>query len=255
MKQPELGITIQSLRQDKQLTQEELVEMCNLNVRTLQRIEAGEVTPRDYTIKAIFSALDYKMEEVVDSIQKQSAIATLQIAWIAGIIYFVLGVIEAIVDTVRFDYDLPNYFPFLYTTVKLIVLAGYISMMLGFVEIGKMFKHSLLKIGAFLMLGAMCIIEIYDIITIFSGLTEDEFLFVKGIESVAFGGTDIIFGIALLQLHQLGLASRVAGGFEIVAGMFFITFILAFVGMIMLVPATILEVVLLFKTYDYLKNE
>ncbi|HEY3371256.1 MAG TPA: helix-turn-helix transcriptional regulator [Prolixibacteraceae bacterium] len=44
MKQPDLGKKIAELRKAKSLTQEELVEKCNLNVRTLQRIEAGVVT-------------------------------------------------------------------------------------------------------------------------------------------------------------------------------------------------------------------
>ena len=59
MKQPELGKKIAELRKAKGLTQEELVDKCNLSVRTLQRIESGEVTPRSYTIKTIFAALDY----------------------------------------------------------------------------------------------------------------------------------------------------------------------------------------------------
>lgn len=44
---------------------------CNLNVRTLQRIETGVVTPRIYTIKAIFEALEYDIyessEDILDS--------------------------------------------------------------------------------------------------------------------------------------------------------------------------------------------
>lgn len=59
MKQPELGLKIVALRKKKDLTQEELVEKCNINVRTLQRIESGEVNPRSFTIRAIFNALDY----------------------------------------------------------------------------------------------------------------------------------------------------------------------------------------------------
>ena len=59
MKQPELGKKIVSLRKQLGLTQEELVIKCNLNVRTLQRIESGEVNPRSHTVKSIFEALDY----------------------------------------------------------------------------------------------------------------------------------------------------------------------------------------------------
>ncbi|MDD3771432.1 MAG: hypothetical protein BGP01_08250 [Paludibacter sp. 47-17] len=72
MKQPELGKKIIELRKSKGLTQEELVEKCNLNVRTLQRIEAGEVNPRNYTKKSIFVALDY--DENAASINKENTI-------------------------------------------------------------------------------------------------------------------------------------------------------------------------------------
>ncbi|MGR3809727.1 helix-turn-helix domain-containing protein [Jiulongibacter sp. NS-SX5] len=59
MKQPELGNKISELRQSKGLTQTELAESCNLSLRTIQRIEAAEVTPRAYTIKQIFEALGH----------------------------------------------------------------------------------------------------------------------------------------------------------------------------------------------------
>ena len=59
MKQPELGRMIAERRKAKGFTQEELVEKCKLSVRTLQRIEAGEVEPRSYTVKIILEALDF----------------------------------------------------------------------------------------------------------------------------------------------------------------------------------------------------
>ena len=61
MKQPELGRRIAELRKAKGLTQEDLVSKCNLNVRTLQRIESGSVTPRSYTIREIAAALDREL--------------------------------------------------------------------------------------------------------------------------------------------------------------------------------------------------
>jgi len=63
MTQPELGKKIVELRKAKGFTQEELVEKCNLSVRTLQRIESGEVAPRTYTIRLIFTALDFDIHE------------------------------------------------------------------------------------------------------------------------------------------------------------------------------------------------
>lgn len=72
MNQPALGKKIVELRKARGLTQEELVCICKLNIRTLQRIESGEVMPRSYTIKALFTALGHQgdafvSEEVVVS--------------------------------------------------------------------------------------------------------------------------------------------------------------------------------------------
>lgn len=58
MKQQELGTKLAELRKAKGLTQEEVVAKCNIAVRTLQRIEAGEVIPRSYTLHAILSVLE-----------------------------------------------------------------------------------------------------------------------------------------------------------------------------------------------------
>lgn len=69
IQQPELGKKIADFRKSKGFTQEELVEKCNLSVRTLQRIEAGEVTPRLYTIKLILEVLELNFE---DSLSSQS---------------------------------------------------------------------------------------------------------------------------------------------------------------------------------------
>ena len=61
MKQPDLGKKILELRLAKGLTQGELAEKCNLSLRTIQRIESAEVSPRSYTVKMIFSNLDYQI--------------------------------------------------------------------------------------------------------------------------------------------------------------------------------------------------
>ncbi len=59
MKQPQLGKKISELRLAKGLTQTELADKCNLSLRTIQRIETTEVTPRSYTLKLIFKSLNY----------------------------------------------------------------------------------------------------------------------------------------------------------------------------------------------------
>lgn len=73
MKQPELGKKVLELRQKSGLTQAELAEKCNLSLRTIQRIEALEVTPRNYTVKVIFSCLGYDLADMPDETSEESA--------------------------------------------------------------------------------------------------------------------------------------------------------------------------------------
>ena len=61
MNQHEIGNKILELRKAKGLTQEELAIRCGVNVRTVQRIESGTVSPRVATLKLIAAELDYKI--------------------------------------------------------------------------------------------------------------------------------------------------------------------------------------------------
>lgn len=58
----ELHQKIAVARKKKGFTQEQLAEMANVTVRTIQRLESGESVPRPYTIKAIAAALDTTFE-------------------------------------------------------------------------------------------------------------------------------------------------------------------------------------------------
>jgi transcriptional regulator with XRE-family HTH domain len=59
MNQPDLGLKVIELRQQKGLTQEQLAELCEVSARTIQRIESGEVDPRAYTLQCLSKALEF----------------------------------------------------------------------------------------------------------------------------------------------------------------------------------------------------
>lgn len=59
MRQPELGMKVSELRQQKGFTQEQLAEMCEVSTRTIQRIEGGEVDPRAFTINNLNEVLEF----------------------------------------------------------------------------------------------------------------------------------------------------------------------------------------------------
>lgn len=273
MKQPELGKRILELRKQKGFTQEELVEQCNISVRTIQRIEAGEVMPRSYTVKTILSALDYDLEQLQHqntglaqefkelflldvNDEKEASFLNLQlnIAWIAGLVYLISGIFEFASDFTLFEDDSFLFGKTGYILIKLITLFSYILFLRGFVLSGKIFRNYLLKIAAFLLIGVATVFYIYDIVAVFVELLDIEYLLV--IEAIIYGIIGVFFGIGIFRLQRpVGTIASVSGVLEIVAGAMMLTIILGWLGLIILLPAGILEVILLFKVSAMLKEK
>lgn len=57
-----IGQRIKDLRLKKGITQEELAARTDISVRTIQRIENGDVDPRSYTLQSIASVLEVDFE-------------------------------------------------------------------------------------------------------------------------------------------------------------------------------------------------
>lgn len=102
MNQPDLGKKIAELRKAKGFTQEELVEKCNLSVRTLQRIESGEVSPRSYTIKVIFAALDYNFyDSTEDAHSRFSKTGFIISDWLEHVYKYVIDLFNLKTNTMK----------------------------------------------------------------------------------------------------------------------------------------------------------
>jgi len=277
MKQPELGKKISELRKDKGLTQEELVDKCNISVRTLQRIESGEVTPRSYTVKTILAALEYDLNHISDLDDKMThnffewlrevflidinpdkpadyLIKQLNIAWLFGIIYFMLGFLEGAAEYFRMkEGQMIFSIPF-YICLKMAVLIAFLFFQRGFIIVGHIFKNYLLKIMSFVLIFAMLLFISYDITSIFYKSIEREFIL--GAEALTYGGIGILFGVSLIKLQKpFGQLPVITGIFEIFAACFFLTIIFAFVGEIILIPAELLEIVILYKVVELIKTK
>jgi len=264
MKQPQLGKTISDLRKQKGLTQEELVNLCNISVRTIQRIEAGEVTPRLYTIKTILSALDYDLERlnpeeksVPESLKDTlSAIhfrKVLNISVIFGIVYFLLGFVEFIADWSRW-FDNEMYFSTtMYIAVKVSVLISYVFFIRAFVEAGRHFKNELLKLSGISMIIVASLFYVYELSSLYNEFIPME-IFLP-IISVVFGAVGVFFGIGLLKLQkQFRNLALATGGLEILVSLLFLTVILGWLGYIFLTPVILLEVVLLYRIAGVVKS-
>jgi transcriptional regulator with XRE-family HTH domain len=258
MKQPELGQKILELRKAKGLTQEELVELCNINVRTIQRIEAGEVTPRSYTIKSILEVLGYDFKEIQHTTQESEPIspkmigkaAFLKTAFFVGIVYILLAFVEGV-----FDYGLweageeisPEAAPW-YIAVKVGIMLTFGVFTFGFYRLSQIRTNVIIKAASILL-----------IVATFFGVGGDIYGFnnssiwqsVQFSKAILFGALYIVFGLGLLKYQsEFGNLALVAGILSVISGIAFLSIILAIPGLFVFTVFEILQLVLLYKAYD-----
>lgn len=272
MKQPHLGKRIADLRQQKNLTQEDLVEKCNINVRTIQRIEAGEVTPRPSTLKIIVEALDENFDDLFSNdepvswwksllvlhrdISNKQFKSLLQTAWIAGLIYFALGLVEAAADYILFEESfLSTSERVFYVVTKMGVLIAYLFFMRGFVAIGSIYNNYVLKISSYLMVATYIIFIAIENLHVISPIDISLYLYIQTASALVFGAIGIVLGIGFIRLrNSLGAITLVAGIFELMIACLFLTVIGSLLAMLLLIPSVIIEVVILFKASEQLSK-
>ena len=239
MKQPQLGKKISELRKAKGLTQEELVEKCNLNVRTIQRIESGEVTPRSYTVKALFEALDYQWEEVKSGFadEERKVPAYLYFAFAAGLVYFFLAFFEIgmeydwIQEGVKTDTSA-------FVGVKLGTFLTYAAFIYGWIRLESFIPNPVLKIALWTMLGASVIWYSVDCFALLTGqLALEDYYLVK---LSSFGLCYAFMGIGYLTYKKLwSNIPQILGAIGLIAGILIFSGIGVIFG---LIPLTLFEI-------------
>lgn len=264
MKQPELGQRILELRKAKGLTQEELVDRCNINVRTIQRIEAGEVTPRTFTIKTILEALGYDLDAIrfqesakdekgnaVNAVNPEAPL--LKAAFILGLIYFVLAFVESFVDmTVWGTYPDISFHDSIsllgYLFLKIMVCTTFGGFMFGLYRLSSQHRNALIKVGSLVLAGLTVVTTSIDSYSYYVGRAHLYFL---PLQSIAFGAAYILFGIGLMKYRSVfGELAFFSGLLGVIAGFCLLTVFLALPGLVVITLLDILTLVLLFKAFD-----
>lgn len=254
------------MRKDRNLTQEELVEKSHVSVRTIQRIEAGEVLPRMSTVKILLEALGESYEsfsatqaQVMDT-QKSSLATThrntLLIATLAGAVYLVAEIILGTMDIAWFTGDRGWGFRTnaIYTGLTVVLVISFALFARGFIALSHVFENTLLKAAAYMLGVAVAGKGILDVTTLFVGDVESLWLFYAFV-SVLFGALSIVFGVSLIRLQDgMGELARMAGILEIVMGCMLITVVLFFITYVILIPAVIVEILVLYRGYEYLSR-
>lgn len=256
MEQPELGKKILELRKANGLTQEELVARCNINVRTIQRIEAGEVTPRSHTVRSIFAALNIELDQLQandpHSSTSKKAPKWLLLAFISGVVYFILAFWEAYMD-----YGLSTSLPisisaWQYTLVKISILIFYSLFMLGFYQMGHIWENNWIKPASLLAVAGIVICIAADLY-LFYNMDTDPLPLVAA-QSILFGSIYLIFGFGLYRYkEEFGNMAIGAGIVVMITGLLFISVVLALLGLLFLAISEILLLIVLYSAFDKVK--
>jgi transcriptional regulator with XRE-family HTH domain len=95
MKNSELAQKIKDLRNRKGFSQEQLADAAQINLRTVQRIEAGETEPRGDTLKRIANALNITPDELIDWTEQEDRgfLTCLNLSALSFFAFPLLGVI------------------------------------------------------------------------------------------------------------------------------------------------------------------
>lgn len=275
--QPKLGQRLYDIRTEKGLTQLELRERSHVSVRTIQRIESGAVTPRTVTIKILLEALGENVEDWYEfhaNVNRPFSMKTfknmllvsasepelknaLSPAWIAGIVYLLMVLMEQGLDAFS-DYLNEGYF--LMTSMVIIKSMAGISFVLftrGILSLSLLFENHLLKIAAYLSMVFTFALYLSEVAIIL--LTQFDIEMVGTFRTLAvvpLGAISIFLGIGLLRLQDgMGKIAKVAGRLEIIFGICYLTLIFSFVGVLLLAPLLIVEIVLLSKADQLIREE
>lgn len=266
MQQPELGKRLTALRKQKNLTQEELVEKSHVSVRTIQRIEAGEGLPRMSTVKILLGAMGETYESFSTPRPQPMGIAAstpphpsrhaLLTAALAGAVYLVAEIVLGGMDIAWFIYhrDWDFKVNVIYIILTVIMIVAFALFARGFIILSALFENKLLKTTAYALILVIAGMGVLDITTL-SAEDPEGLLLAYAVPWILIGALTIAFGVSLVRLQDsMGMLARIAGVMEIVMGCMMVTVVLFFFTYVVLVPATVVEILLLYRAYEYLSR-
>lgn len=148
MEQPTLGLKITELRNAEGITQKELAEQCKVDIRTIQRIESGEVVPRMYTLNLLSQALsyDFNIQPTTVPNTPRLLLKVLKLAFMAGLIYSA-NAIPVVISLTKQQFN--------HSTQGLLFLIHSLSataFFYGFYSLGQHRQNQILSISSLLII-------------------------------------------------------------------------------------------------------
>jgi hypothetical protein len=140
-----------------------------------------------------------------------------------------------------------------YLALNIGLVISYVVFAFGFFLLAKLFENKLLSISSIMMMVVILVSSIVDISMFHSTL--EQLSLPYAMLAIVAGVCSFIFGIALLRLQDgMGGLAKIAGILEIIIGVTLISVLFFFVSFVLLVPAILVEILLLYNAYEYLSK-
>jgi transcriptional regulator with XRE-family HTH domain len=238
------------------MTQKELAELCNVDIRTIQRIEAGAVEPRMYTLKLLSSALGFELSHFPAPAEKNATMNgnSIKLAFIAGLV-FSINAIPLVFYMVTGSIN-----SFVYPLTVTVQIASSILFFRGFYLLGKQYGNMVINVSALLSMVLLPLLNLTEVLKYF--LPRMYYHTPAPIVSVIFTLlciNAIIFGLGLLaeakRRYRQGWISTyaIAGFLTLIQSVLFISInlTLAGIGLLISIGTDILLTVILYREYKH----
>jgi hypothetical protein len=142
----------------------------------------------------------------------------------------------------------------IYTGLTVVMVISYALFARGFIALSTVFENTLLKAVAYMLITATAGLGILDVTTL-SAEDVESLWFPYTVAALVFGALSIVFGVSLIRLQDgMGELSRIAGILEIVTGCLLVTVVLFFITYVIMIPAVVVEILVLYRGYEYLSR-
>ncbi len=246
MNQPDLGRKINEIRNRNGITQKDLSEKCKIDIRTVQRIEAGEVIPRASTLKLISEILGLDYHELIENEQEvQRESGSLNILLLIALVAGAMHLVNWFFYAPLFPSNLTFYaYSWFFSIIDVITTVFFYY---GFLLLAKYHENKLLRVASFFfMIGGpfyFIMVHVTGALNIGAGeMVNQLILSMLGINC-------IIFGLGLLKTKSsLSALYKSSGILQVLIAPFFILPIvtLNLVGCWLNIPLYILMVIIIY---------
>lgn len=249
MKQPELGIKISELRKQKGITQNELSEACNIDIRTVQRIESGEVVPRSSTLKLIAECLDcdfgtlYNGDSYPENDRSLSRV--LLLSFCVGIIYFINFIIYAnLIPWIPVSFRMN-----MHLWLSMIHILTGVLFYFGVYLLSRHYKNKILQITLIIAILSIPLFVAIDFLSV---------VHLKTLIVIIISINGIVLGIGLLQMNgKFSFLYKIAGILQITVNPLYIVpiYVVQWIGLWLAVPFILILLIVVILEWNRLRND